>query len=740
MRIRVQLAWMMVAVVAPLALVAGLSVALLLQTQRQVHTERHLERVRALRLALDTELEATIRLLRTLTEPTTTGEAARLAGETELDNRLGRVLAQHPRWSSLAVVTATGERVAQQQRAGTGPAPTLDEATRLLVLGGRLPAVSGLVPAGDGVHFYTFVAVPEVVGDQVARLVVVGIEQRDWLGFLRSYPIADDATLTLVDTNGLVIARTLNNERWVGRSASPQLRQEAARSREGSFMGLGLEGQQFHSAFSRLSVAPWTLATGVPSESLRADLRDQTLLMVGGLLLAAGVAAGGAAFMGRRIVRALDALAEVSRVTVADPGGPAQKPLPIDEAETVRRKLLDALADLLNARTEAELAREQAVRANKGKDEFLAMLAHELRNPLSAMSASVALLEARNATPQTNQHAQEVLKRQVRQMSMLVNDLLDAARASSGKLSLREADVELSQLVGSVVQAFRNAGRTRHLAVHTSLQPVMVRGDAMRLEQIVANLLDNAAKFTPAGGDVHMVLARTDSQAVLTVADTGAGIDPPLLRTLFDPFTQAETGLDRARGGLGLGLHVVRGLVELHGGTIEASSPGVGRGAKFTVRLPVLGESAAPRATDEAAAPEPLPPLRVALVEDHADVSNATATLLQMAGHQVRTAYDGHSGLQLLTDDPPDVALVDVGLPGLNGLEVARRLPTRTPVMLALTAYGDEAMRAQAREAGFDGFLQKPFELRAFEQAVRDARAARAAAGASAGPAAPPLT
>jgi CheY-like chemotaxis protein/two-component sensor histidine kinase len=353
------------------------------------------------------------------------------------------------------------------------------------------------------------------------------------------------------------------------------------------------------------------------------------------------------------------------------------------------------------------------------------MLAHELRNPLSAIAASVALLEAKNATPQTDQRAQEVLKRQVRQMSMLVNDLLDAARASSGKLTLREADVDLAQVVGSVVQAFKNSGRTRHLSVSSSLQPVRVRGDAMRLEQVVANLVDNAAKFTPQGGQVHITLAATQDRATLTVTDSGAGIPPELLRDLFDPFTQAQAGLDRARGGLGLGLHVVKGLVELHGGSVEARSEGAGRGASFIVRLPALAAASPDSASLPGAAPAALAPMRIALIEDNADVNDATSTLLRSAGHEVHNAFDGHSGLQLLLDAPPDVALIDVGLPGLSGLEVARRLPTNGTIMLALTAYGDDAMREQARQAGFDGFLQKPFDLQAFERAVHEARQRR---------------
>ena len=725
MKIRPQLAWMMAAIIAPLALVAALSSYALYQTQREVHSQRYVERVRALRLALDSELAGNIRLLRAFASRQPTGSAA--SGPADAGTALASLLAQNPMWATVTIAGADGHIVDQARRPGAEAAPPLDEETRLTVLSSRQAAVSGLVPARQAGGYYTFVAVPELAGDRVAGIAAIAIDQRDWLGFLKRYEIAEGATLTLNDQHGTVIARTLNNEQWVGKKSRREYLDQIAARQEGAMRNEGLEGQAFYSAFSRLSVAPWTLGTGVPADTVEAALRRQTLMMVGGLALAGLVAAGVAMVLGGRVIRSLQSLAEVASLKPGLPVGDEQ-PLPIAEAEAVRRQLRESLVNEGRARSDAEQAREQAERASRGKDEFLAMLAHELRNPLSAISASVALLEAKNATPQTDQHAKDVLKRQVRQMSMLVNDLLDAARASSGKLTLREAEVDLAQVVGSVVQAFKNSGRTRHLAVSTSLQPVRVRGDAMRLEQVVANLLDNAAKFTPPGGQVQVTLAAAQGQATLTVTDTGAGIAPTLLRDLFDPFTQAEAGLDRARGGLGLGLHVVKGLVELHGGSVEARSEGAGKGSRFIVRLPALEGPGAQEPGAAVAAAEGLAPMRVALIEDNADVNDATSTLLRSAGHEVHNAFDGHSGLQLLLDDPPEVALIDVGLPGLSGLEVARRLPTDGTIMLALTAYGDEAMRDQASQAGFDGFLQKPFDLQAFEQAVREVRRRKKAA------------
>jgi signal transduction histidine kinase/ActR/RegA family two-component response regulator len=708
MKIRFQLSLMMALVIAPLALAAVVSTYALYQTQREVHSQRYLERVRALRLALDTELQGTIRLLKAV-------------GGRDARGPLPALLGQNPLWSTIALIRPDGSPLAQQVRPDGVPPPPLDEETRLTVISTHQAAVSGLVPGPQGHGYYTFIAVPEVLDDRVVGIAAVGVEQHEWLAFLQRYEVADDATLTLNDQRGTVIARTLNNDQWVGKKSRQEYLDRITAEREGAMVNQGLEGQSFYSAFSRLTAAPWTLGTGVPARAVEAALRVQTWLMAGGLLLAALAAAGVATTLARRISRSLRSLADLSR----DPGGDDGPPLPLAEVEAVRSQLRESLANEARARAEAERAREQAVHAGKGKDEFLAMLAHELRNPLSAMAASVALLDARNATPQTDRHAKNVIERQVRQMSMLVNDLLDAARASSGKLSLREADVDLSQVVASVVQSFKASGRTRHLAVNTSLQPAIVRGDAMRLEQVVTNLLDNAAKFTPADGQVRIVLALADDTATLTLTDTGNGIEPSLLATLFDPFTQAEAGLDRTRGGLGLGLHVVKGLVELHGGSVEALSEGEGRGTTFVVRLPAR---AAPARAGDAAGDESakaLPPLRVVLVEDNADVSDATAALLRTAGHEVHNAFDGHTGLQLLMEDPPDVALVDVGLPGLSGLELARRLPGDGPVKIALTAYGDDAMRIQASEAGFDAFLQKPFDLNAFEEAVRSARLQR---------------
>lgn len=585
MGIRVQIAGLMVAVVAPLLVLATSSSYALFSAQRELHSQRHLERVRALRLALDTELRATERMLLAFADLEVLSGAA-LPAPDVLHDAVQRLLTRHPTWSSLAVVEPDGRVSAALHRHGSG-LPALDDSTRERLLATREPAVSDLVASTDGAAHLVFVAVPVLAAGTVLRAVAAGIDHPQWLAFLQRFPVAEDATLTLSDSRGLIIARTLNNERWVGSPSRADFRQRvAAGPREDAFVTPGLEGQTFYTAYSRLEATPWTLATGVPEARVEAALQRQTALLAGGAALAVMLAAAGAWLLGRRITGALTRLAEVSRGGDTGEG----EPLVIEEAETARLQLRDTLRSQTRARAEAEVARAQAEAANRGKDEFVAMVAHELRNPLSTMGTAVALLEATDGATPAQRQAQQVLKRQVHQMSRLIEDLLDAARADRGKLVLQLEDVDLAAVVPSVLEAFSDAGRTRHLQVSLALEPAVVRADPVRLEQIVANLIDNAAKFTGRSGRVEVRLRCLEGQALLSVQDDGVGVSPELLPHLFDPYTQADPGGCARRAGLGLGLHVVQRLVAAHGGSIEAHSAGVGQGSCFTVRLPLAAQ------------------------------------------------------------------------------------------------------------------------------------------------------
>lgn len=369
-------------------------------------------------------------------------------------------------------------------------------------------------------------------------------------------------------------------------------------------------------------------------------------------------------------------------------------------------------------RLEEELRRhaQQLADADRRKDEFLAMLAHELRNPLAPLSTSLHLI-ASDAPDRAR--FLEMAERQVRHLVRLVDDLLDVSRISSGKVVLRTESVALSDVVARAVELSQHLVESRGHALTISLppQPVRLQGDPIRLAQVIANLLSNAAKYTPPGGSIWLTAETVAAELTLRVRDTGIGIPPELLSTIFDLFVQGDASLDRARGGLGIGLTLVRGLVELHGGRVEAHSAGIGRGSEFIVRLPTLSEGIAPRQPPRIDPHEPVAPqpLRILIVEDHPDAGESLATILELWGHQVKVALDGFTALGTARSFEPDVVVSDLGLPGMDGYEVARRLRAEPAfgrvVLIALSGYGREEDKERSLHAGFDHHHVKPIDV-----------------------------
>ena len=367
-----------------------------------------------------------------------------------------------------------------------------------------------------------------------------------------------------------------------------------------------------------------------------------------------------------------------------------------------------------------ETLRERAERlneSNRQKDQFLAMLAHELRNPLGPIRNAVQIMKLVGPTHADTQKAREVVERQVEHLTRLVDELLDVSRLTRGKMQLRTQRLDLAQVTRTAAEDYRpvlaQAGLTLRLDVPTI--PVWVMGDVTRLTQILNNLLDNAIKFSEGKGEVavRVTADAAKRQAVLSVRDQGVGIEPEVMPRLFDVFSQADHSLARSRGGLGLGLTLVKGLAELHGGTVEAFSAGPGRGAEITVRLPLQDEPAALSQTP------PSPPqagksFRILVIEDHQDAANSLRVLLELLGHQVRVAYTGPDGVQAAKEWQPDIVVCDIGLPGLDGYGVARELrrnPDTAQVrLLALTGYGTEEDRRRSYQAGFDLHLVKPVD------------------------------
>jgi signal transduction histidine kinase/ActR/RegA family two-component response regulator len=387
-------------------------------------------------------------------------------------------------------------------------------------------------------------------------------------------------------------------------------------------------------------------------------------------------------------------------------------------AEEVARRASIALE---NARLYRELQE-----ADRRKDEFLAMLGHELRNPLAPISNALELLKRHSLSAAELGSLQRLMDRQVRQLVRLVDDLLDVSRITRGKIKLEREPVEIAKVIQAAVETSRPLidARGHVLEVTVPDEPLRVLGDASRLAQVISNLLNNAAKYTEPGGRISLSAAQEEEKdLVIRVRDTGIGIPASMRSKIFDLFTQVESSLDRSQGGLGIGLTLVKQLVDKHGGSVQATSAGEGQGSEFIIRLPLLPSvppsepRPAPGAADKGRA------YRVLVVDDNVDSADTLALLLQLSGHEVATAYRGEAALDLAVERKPQVVFLDIGLPGMDGYEVARRLRAmpfaKGMTLVAMTGYGQDNDRRRSAEAGFDLHLVKPVDLTDLEALLR---------------------
>lgn len=369
----------------------------------------------------------------------------------------------------------------------------------------------------------------------------------------------------------------------------------------------------------------------------------------------------------------------------------------------------------------------QLAEADRRKDEFLAMLGHELRNPLAPIRNVAEVLRRRTSGDSSDQQLYRMLARQVQHMTRLLDDLLDVGRITHGKIQLRYEPLELMAVVARAIETSRPyiEKRRHRLTVQLPREPVRIRGDLMRLVQMIANLLNNAAKYTPEGGEIFISVQREDSKVAVRVQDNGAGIRPDMLPRVFDLFAQADRTLERSDGGLGIGLTLVRRIAELHQGEVEALSDGPGRGSTFVVRLPVMpGKAAnlAGRDAHEGDGAQPVIQRSILVVDDNTDAAESMTALLRLSGHEVETAPDGPAAIEIFNRMQPEFVLLDIGLPGMNGYEVARRLRAQgcTARLVALTGYGQPEDRRCTQQAGFDRHLVKPVEPEAVERLLRE--------------------
>jgi signal transduction histidine kinase len=389
-------------------------------------------------------------------------------------------------------------------------------------------------------------------------------------------------------------------------------------------------------------------------------------------------------------------------------------------------RLTRELEDRVTARTaelEASMLRQMALtdqlrEADRRKDEFLALLAHELRNPLAPVVNAVNIMRLKETGGDLDlQWCREVIERQAGQLTRLVDDLLDVSRITLGKIKLRLDRVDLAKVIAGALELSRplmEAHRHQLTAVLPDT-PVVLQGDLARLTQVVANLLTNAAKYQNDGGRVDLVVEQQGQEAVITVRDLGIGMPSHMLTEVFELFSQGERTLDRAQGGLGIGLSLVKTVVEMHGGSVSARSEGVDRGSEFVIRLPSLvSEPAWGRPVPEPPVRRTIPPRRILIVDDSRDAAESLAMLLSLSGHHVLVSHHGEEALRLAASERPEVVLLDIGLPGIDGYEVCRRLRQGgldSAQIIAMTGYGQERDRQRSKDAGFDTHTVKPVEL-----------------------------
>jgi signal transduction histidine kinase/ActR/RegA family two-component response regulator len=623
------------------------------------------------------------------------------------------------------LITPTGERVLDLSLAPAAPRVPADiNAHRQRVIDTRAPALSDVFETAAAHDKVVEVAVPVLIDGQL-RYILSATLELSRLEALLLDQIEPGGVAALVDRQRMIVARSRGGRDYIGKPPVPALYQAIGAAPRGWSRFVAFEGDAVYTAWAPVRGYGWTVALGIPAASIEQALLRSLAFLAGLALLVIAVSGWLALGAARRAVAGVTAAAVAAQDVAA--GRPVRMSATgIDELDALGEALRAAGARLgheaqvrslaereRNALLEREReARVSAQAESRAKDEFLAMLGHELRNPLAAIAAAAQVLQRVPRDSPEARRALEIIARQSGHQGRLLDDLLDVARVMIGKIKLDRVPLDLAQCTRGALGSLEAAGRTVEHSLEADLRSVWVNGDAARLEQVVANLVGNAVKFTPPGNLIRVRVGPEGEHAVIQVEDGGTGIAPDLMPRIFDLFAQGEQDRARAAGGLGVGLTLVRRLAELHDGSVAAHSDGVGCGARFTVRLPALSAPGERRGGN----PQPRrgASQRVLVVEDNEDVRDMLQVALAADGHQVEVAGDGVQAMAAAARRPPEVAIIDIGLPGMDGCTLARALRAGHGAglrLIALTGYGlDEDLRRSA-DAGFEAHLVKPVDL-----------------------------
>jgi signal transduction histidine kinase/ActR/RegA family two-component response regulator len=703
------------------------------RTQQEAVERGLIETASALATGVDRELTSSVTALEALatSQYLDRGDYRGFVREAQ------RVLAsQAPHgWLTINLASPDGTAMMNSLAPTGAPLPLSDVATVKQTATSARPVISNLLAGGVRDQPAFAVRVP-VTRDGVVRYVLSAtLSARSMAGALRSQQDVPDRIAVLYDRRSTIVFRTVNADNLIGTPVTPKLAQQSAEQESGVIDDVNRESTPVRTVFQRAPISGWSVAVGVPHHVLYAAQRRSmwNMVTVGAAFLALSVMM--ALVVARRIRRGVVALVAVADTLSAPDDAPARIDTPITDLARLGHALV-AASRLIRERgmslehqvEELRAAREAAEAGNRAKEEFLAVLSHELRTPLNAVYGWARMLRSGQVDPETSQRALDAIVRNATAQVQMIDDLLDVSRVIAGKMRLDVRSVDLKTVVEHALDAVRPAVEGKSIRLQSVLDPHAgpITGDPARLQQVVWNLLMNAVKFTDKGGRVQVHLQRVNSHVEVVVSDTGRGIDPDVLPFIFDRFRQAASSSTRAHGGLGLGLALVKHLVELHGGTVVAQSSGEGKGATFIVKLPLtiaaITEGPVPRVHPTAPVMEyvaggvRLEYLRVLVVDDDPDALDLATAILSAAGAVVRTCGSAHEALATVEQWRPDVLVSDIEMPGEDGYALIRKVRAldaerggKTPAV-ALTAYGRTQDRMLSLMAGYNMHVPKPVD------------------------------
>jgi signal transduction histidine kinase/ActR/RegA family two-component response regulator len=730
MKLRTYYLLLAVSILLPALVCCGVALKVLLDEQHDSAIERIQGSVRLAAMVIDSDTRRADAVLRALA-----GSSALSEGDLRRFDAEARAV--NPGIGAWIILyDSKGQQLVNTRHPFGTPLPSRpdpEQVERLLKSGQA--QVSGLLWGTYLQNNFVMVEVP--VTARSGKHYVIGQAYAPEF-FTRSFAeraIPPSWRFAVFDAGGTIIARSHRASEFVGRKATPALAAAMRAAPGGVLRHHTRDEVEVYDVYSRIEGSDWTVAVGAPVKEIDHAVWRGIAAIGAGLLVAMIAALSLTILTGRRLLHFIGRAAQAARLLGRGEQVRSLAPSSIVELDQLNESIREASERLqaeVRSRAAAERERnellvlEQQARAraeeqNAAKDEFLAMLGHELRNPLSAVASAVHILDSGHVVDESLlARARKVVRRQTDHLRKLVDDLLEVNRALMGKLTLEKAPVDLADTVTRCVDTLQAAGRTTHFQFHLHTATALVDADPTRLVQIVDNIFDNAIKYSPDGGRIDVTVRQADGHAELVVRDSGIGIPFDLLPKVFIIFVQGKQSLQRVQGGLGIGLSLVRRLVEMHGGTVAIDSAGSGHGACVTVRLPLLGSEPAPAPAADMLAPAAR--RRVLLVEDNEDARDMMTVLLEMLSCEVVAAAAGPQGIALAQRERPELAIIDIGLPGMDGYAIARALKanpaTAQIVLIALTGYGSAEDRQRAFEAGFAQHYTKPISLEQLEHAL----------------------